>query len=243
MASRTSPGKRAVFSIVGTLMFAVFLLLAAELLMRIFVHLRYGVPGRKYGIYMADKELGAVHRPNSYNTNSVMNNWGFRNINDISEQKPEGALRIYCSGGPTVFCYNLPTDKAWPTVLQSKLRKIPGHEHDEVLNAGDICFSVAHEFALAKRFVPVLKPDIEILYGQGTNELANAIVLKSEGYDLSRLVAEKKWGIVSRKLDQARFLKRNSVLVRFHDYYIRSHIDSILTSRFRTKTEVAPADT
>lgn len=229
--------KKVLFTVIVIICFQVLFLAAAELFLRLYIHFRYGVPGNSYGIYMADKELGAVHRPNSYNTNSVINNWGFRNTEDISEQKPEGAMRIYCSGGSTTFCYNLPMEEAWPSVLQHKLRQIPGHQHDEVLNAGEICFAISHEFALAKRFIPVLKPDVVILYGPGTNEILSASVLKNkEGKDFDQLLAEKKWGVFARKLDQARFLKRNSVLVRFYDYRIKQWIGKKLTKKFRKKT-------
>lgn len=225
--------KKASFAIIGTLLVAVSLLLAAELASRLYVQLRYGVPGKSYGIYKADRELGAVHRPNSYNTNSAMNNWGFRNTEDIAVQKPNGALRIYCSGGSTVFCYNLRTEDAWPSVLQRKLRLIPGHGHDEVLNAGEICFSVVHEFALAKRFIPVLKPDIVILYSLGTNEGLFSGMVQKAGYNLDQLLEEKRWGVTPRNLDQTRFLKRNSVLIRFFDYFIKSRLEEVLTKQFR----------
>lgn len=198
--------------------------------------MRYGVPGKSYGIYMVDKELGALHRPNSYNINTVINNWGFRNVEDISEQKSEGIMRVYCSGGSTVFCYNLPTEESWPSILQERLRQIPGHEHDEILNAGEINFAISHEFALAKRLIPRLKPDIVILYGAGTNEDAAAAKLRDmEGRDFDQLLREKKWGVFPRELDQARFLKRHSLLIKFYDYKIKQWFEKKLTKGFRKK--------
>ena len=240
---KISPVKKVIYAVFGTFFFAVLILLAAELFVRICIHFRYGVAGKKYGIYIADKELGAVHRPNSYNTNSVMNNRGFRNSNDILGKKLEGALRIYCSGGSTVFCYNVSTDESWPSVLQYKLRQAPGHEKDEVLNAGEICFSVSHEFAFAKRFIPILKPNIVILYGFGTNESSGAIGLIQEGYDLKKLSAEKKWGIPTRRLDQGKFWKRNSVLIKLFDYEIKNKLMGVLTGLFRKKAAAKSAST
>ncbi len=231
--------KKVLFAVIGTIILAVLFLFAAELFLRLYIHLRYGVRGKTYGIYMADKELGSIHRPNSYNLNSVIDNWGFRNTENILEQKPKGALRIYCSGGSTVFCYNLPTEESWPSVLQCKLRRIQGHERDEVLNAGEICFAVSHEFILAKRLIPVLKPDIVILYSLGTNEGLEEYALRREGNDLNQLLAERKWGIVTRELNQVSLLSRKSVLVKLFDYKIKTLFESKLTKVFRNKTATA----
>ncbi len=191
------------------------------------------MPGKTYGIYMADAELGAVHRPHSYNSNSVMNNRGFRNIEDIPVRKGPGVSRIYCSGGSTTYCYNLRTEDAWPSLLQDGLRKIPGHEHDQVLNAGEICFSIAQEFVLAKRFIPLLHPDIVVLYGSGINEIMTANSLMADGRNFDALLARQEWGVFSKNLDQARFLKRNSVLVRLYDYYLKKYLFESWAARYR----------
>lgn len=230
--------KKVLYTVTIVIGFLVLFFAVGELSLRLYIHFRYGVPGKSYGIYMIDKELGAIHRPNSYNTNSVINNWGFRNIEDISEHKPEGALRIYCSGGSTTFCYNLRTEEAWSSLLQDKLRRMPGHERDEVLNAGEICFATSHEFALAKRFIPRLGPDIVILYGSGINEDLAAFELKEwEKQDFDKLLKEKKWGVFPRKTDQARFLKRNSTLVKFYDYVLKTWLAEHLTKIYRSQVD------
>jgi len=235
---RISLKKREVSVAIVLLTLPVLFIVSIELILRLYIHFHYGVPGKSYGIYRADKELGAVHRPNSYNSNSIINNWGFRNTENISQKKPDGITRIYCSGGSTTFCYNLRTEEAWPAILQQKLRKIPGHEHDEVLNAGEICFAVAHEFTLAKRLIPLLKPDIVILYGTGINEVLSSQVLQyKENKDFDLLLREKKWGVFPLKLDQARFLKRNSTLVKFFDYKIKEWLRTYLTKKFRARPE------
>jgi lysophospholipase L1-like esterase len=191
---------------------------------------------------MADDEMGATHRPHSYNTNSVLNNWGLRNIEDTAEAKPAGALRVYCSGGSTTYCYNLPTEDAWPSLLQKKLRALPGHGHDEVLNAGQICFGVAHEFALARRLVPRLKPDVAILY-TGINEGLIADVLAGvDQQDFDALLANKQWGVCAKGLDQARFWKRHSVLVRLWDYQVKKYFEGQGTATYRA-TEPPPGAT
>ncbi len=223
---------KALLVCVGVLAGFILLLLSAELTIRLCIHVLHGAPGKSYGINQPDPELGAVHRPNSYNTNSLINNWGFRNSEDIRQEKPAGSTRIYCSGGSTTFCYNLLTEEAWPSVLQAKLRKITGHERDEVLNAGEICFSVSQEFTLAKRFVPQLKPDVVILM-TGINEWLSARTLEKENTDFDRLLREEKWGVFSRNLDQGRFLKRNSALVRFVEYRVLPFLQSRSQDAFR----------
>jgi lysophospholipase L1-like esterase len=226
--------KKTAFIAFAILIFTILFLVVAEGAARLYIHLRYGVPGHRYGIYMADRELGSMHRPSSYNLNTTINNWGFRNTEDIYKQKPKNARRIYCSGGSATFCFNLPTEQSWPSLLQAKLRRIPGHEYDQVLNAGEISFAIAHEFSLAKRHIPLLQPDIVILYGQGINEgLAFKILMHNEGKDFSQLLAQQQWGVFPRNLDQGRLLKRSFVLVKFYDYVIKSWFRERLSKRFR----------
>ena len=218
-------GKKLLFSVIASVGFLIVLFLLAvlvELGLRAYVHVKYSVPGKSYGIYMWNKELGVIHKPNSYSTSSVMNNWGFRNTMDIEKVKLKGSVRIYCSGGSTTFCYNLPTEQAWPSLLQSKLRKIPGHERDEVINAGHIVMPVSYEYMLAKRMIPVLKPDYVVLYGTGVNETLAAQVLENdEKADFDRLLAEQTWGIFPRSPRHAWFLNRHTILFKFIDYPLR----------------------
>ncbi len=211
----------------------VLLLAAGEIAGRVVMYRKHGVPGKSYGLYQGDPELGATHAPNRYNSNTILNNWGFRNREDVAATKPPGGTRVYCSGGSTTFCYNLDTDHAWPSVLQDKLRKVPGHEHDEVLNAGQICWSLCHEYVLAKRLLPQLKPDYVILF-TGVNEgmSAEQFSRKDPGL-LDRLLAEQRWGEVAKDLDQARFLKRHSALMRLWDYRLKSWFAPQLTAEYR----------
>jgi lysophospholipase L1-like esterase len=232
-ALRLSLKKKVLFALVTVLGMPLALIVAAEAGARVYVHFRYGQPGKSYGIYMADDELGATQRPNSYNSNSVINNWGLRDTQDVSPDKPADSMRVYCSGGSTTYCYNLNTEDAWPSVLERKLRQVPGHEHDQVLNAGQICFSLAHEFALAKRLIPRLKPDVVVLF-TGFNELMAAQIIEGQdGGNLDQLLAEGRFGVCARHLDQARFLKRNSVLVRLWDYKAKKLFEGQATAAYR----------
>lgn len=193
------------------------LILGLEAAGRAAIWWKYGVPGKSYGLWQYDPELGAVHTRHGYNTNSVTNDYGFRNVEDVREPKPAGALRVIAYGGSTTFCYNLNTEQAWPARLERLLRA-SRNKDDQVLNAGAIMWSVGQEFARAKRDIPKLKPDVVILYS-GVNEEANAQFLGEEGVNFAQAVAEKRFGLFAKKLDQSRWVKRNSVIVRYLEYF------------------------
>lgn len=208
--------KRIAFLGIVTLALPALAVLALEIAARAVLHAKHGAGGHSYGLWQYDAELGAIHAPHAYNSNSVTNDYGFRNSEDVKEPKPPGALRIIAYGGSTTFCYNLPTEAAWPIRLEQKLRA-NRHPADQVLNAGAILWSIGHELARAKRDLPVLKPDIVIIYS-GINEEANESFLSGEGRSLKDAVASGRYGLFARNLDQTRWLKRNSVLVRLMDY-------------------------
>lgn len=225
------------------LFLVLLLLLLGEVVGRLVIWARHGVAGKSYGIYQPDPELGATHRPNSYNSNSSINNWGLRNLDEVSESKPPGSTRVYCSGGSTTFCYNLTTAEAWPLVLQAKLRQLPGHERDEVLNAGQICFSIADEFALARRLLPRLKPDVVVIYS-GINEgMAAASMELAEPGVLDRLLREEHWAVPTKNLAQTSFWLQNSVLRRFLEYRINRWLAKQFPVRPRTAAKSRPTTT
>lgn len=62
------------------------------------IHFKYGVPGKTYGLWTHDAELGAIHSRNGYNSNSETNNYGFRNKEDVFEPKPPGSVRVIAYG-------------------------------------------------------------------------------------------------------------------------------------------------
>jgi len=159
-------------------------ILSIESIGRAIIHFRFGVPGKSYGLWQYDPELGAIHAANGYNLNSETNNFGFRNKEDVIEPKPANALRIIAYGGSATFCYNLPTDLAWPIRLQEILRK-QHNAFDQVLNGGAIMWSIGHELTRAKRDLPRLKPDVVIIYS-GVNEEVNACNSRSKVWTSSR---------------------------------------------------------
>jgi lysophospholipase L1-like esterase len=197
-------------------------ILSVESIGRAIIHFRFGVPGKSYGLWQYDPELGAIHAANGYNSNSETNNFGFRNKEDVIEPKPANALRIIAYGGSATFCYNLPTDLAWPIRLQEILRR-QHNAFDQVLNGGAIMWSIGQELTRAKRDLPRLKPDVVIIYS-GVNEEFNAWQLKNEGVDLEQALKEGKQGLFTRNLDQARWVKRNSVVIRYWDYVVERRL-------------------
>ena len=207
--------KNIIYGLILLVVSTIVFILAVESVGRFVVYLKYGVPGKSYGLWQYDAELGAIHASNAYNSNAETNNLGFRNREDVFTPKPRGALRIIAYGGSTTFCYNLYNDQAWPIRLQNLLR-LHGNPKDQVLNGGAILWAMAHEITRAKRDLPMLHPDYVILYS-GVNEPTNAYYATAEGKDLAAGIAQGR-PVFATNYDQDRWLKRNSVLIRFLDY-------------------------
>jgi len=210
------------------LVITALLILALEGTGRLFIHLRYGVPGKSYGLWKYDPELGADYRRHAYNTLASTNDKGFRNLEDVFEPKPADSLRIIAFGGSTTFGLHLEDDETFTHKLELKLRERPGYERTQVLNAGRISFSAGRNLILMKKLVPEFSPDYVILY-EGVNEILNAEVLVLDGVNLDDL--EGEYGVIGRGHNQNKWLMRNSLIVRFIDYVLRKRIHK-LADRF-----------
>jgi len=84
-----SPRKRALF-VAALVVLALSPLLAAvgiEASARLYFWGRFGVPGKTYGIWRSDPELGGIQKPYGYNTTG----------------ETPGSLRIIAYGGSTTF--------------------------------------------------------------------------------------------------------------------------------------------
>lgn len=217
MKTRTTRQK-ITYWIVAILFLTLVPLLILEGVTRAYLHFKYGKPGKSYGLWQYDKELGAIHNINGYNSNAVTNDYGFRNTEPVMNPKPAGATRGIVYGGSIVFCYNLNNEEAWPAQLEKNLRANhnPG---DQVLNGGAICWSLGHAYRRAKRDLPVLKPDYVVIYS-GINESLNAITLLEDGKDIHELVKQGKYGEIATNLDQSRWIKRNLAIVRLLEYVV-----------------------
>lgn len=198
------------------------ILLSIEGAGRLYIHFKYGIPGKTYGLWIYDADLGATHRPNGYNTHTSLNNYGFRNHEDVFDSKPRNSIRIIAFGGSTTFGYNLGDDDIYTEQLQRRLRTIKGYDKTQVLNAGRICYSAGHNLILIKRLVPKLKPDYVIIY-EGVNEAMNMCGLENDGVAVSKLT--EHYGMIAKSYDQNRWIKRNSVIARYFDYVVKQKIE------------------
>jgi lysophospholipase L1-like esterase len=186
-------------------------LIALELSGRAYMHLRYGEPGKRYGRWRGDPVLGSRMAENRYDHRWSTNDRGFRDDEDLLEPKPAGAWRIIAYGGSTTLCWNLPTPETWPAQLERILRERTGDARHQVLNAGDILWSIGRIYARASREVPAHRPDFVLLY-TGVNEDANADLLAASGRPMESLVRSGRYGVFSRRLPQDSWLARNSIV-------------------------------
>lgn len=190
------------------------LLGALELSAHVYFHFRYGVPGHRYGMSKYDPVLGAAPRELSYSQTAHLNDYAFRNTENVFQPKPAGSLRLITYGGSTVFCHDLANDESWSIRLQELLRsRRPGGERDQVLNGGVVAWSLGHSFERARRDVPTLQPDAVILY-TGVNEESNAAYLEREGTSMDELVSRGEYGRFTRELATATPL-RDVILYKF----------------------------
>lgn len=183
-----------------------------------YLHVQHGVPGKSYGLWRYDEELGAVHAGDAYNTSYQTNDYGFRNREAVTRPKPDDALRVIAYGGSTTFCYNLGFDETWTTNLERLLREYHDPK-DQVLNAGAIAWSLGHALARARRDIPDLKPDVVLIYS-GINEDLNARSLAADGVSVAELVGEGDYGRFATNLDQNQWLRRNIVSVKLLDHLL-----------------------
>jgi len=233
MADKTiSTHRLASFWLLILVLIPIALLLLAEFCGRVIIWANYGVPGKTYGLWAYDEELGAIHAKNGYNSNSETNDYGFRNRENVFDPKPPTSHRVIAYGSSTTFCYNLPTDQAWPIELQTLLRQ-NHNPKDQVLNAGAIGWSISHEIRRAERDLPVLKPDYVILYTGGGEE-DNAVFAKVEGKSIAEALARGESRVIATNFNQDMWLQRNSVLMRVYDKFVGAKL------RFTSAPPLAP---
>jgi GDSL-like Lipase/Acylhydrolase family len=224
--------KKLAFATLVVVGLPLFLGVGGELALRLYVWARYGVAGKSLGIYQPDAEFGTVYRPNSYTVHNELNNWGFRGSEDVANPKPAGSLRIYCSGNSSTYCPYLKVDQSWPAILQRKLREQSGHERDQVLNAGRPGASVSFEYALAKRVIPRLKPDIVILHTGINEQAAERALVNPHEYDLDLLLSQQRFGVFPRRhLDC--FWLRHSMLLKLLSDKSKRLLEPWTTTQFR----------
>jgi len=232
--------KKILFATIVTLS-PVFALIAIEGGVRVYYWARYGVPGKHYGIWRPDPELGAIHSENAYNSMGETNDKGFRNREDVYDPKPEGSLRVIAYGGSTTFCYQLHNDEAWPARLEQLMRSSrPGGERDQVLNGGAVMWSIGQIYARAKRDLPVLRPDYVLIYS-GVNEYWNTLLLAGENQQMGQLVKEGRFGIFTRDLDQVKWINRELFTFKIYQRYFVANVQDLLASVVGSREPTYPA--
>jgi len=213
-----SAGKRAAF--ITILIVAPLLLLGClELAARATTSLLYGVPGKSYGLFRSDPVLGHYPAANTYSHLTTLNDGAFRNVEDVIEPKPAGALRVIAYGGSTTFCPNLTTTACWPSQLEMRLRAAAGPVRHQVLNGGVVLWSLGHLLERAKRDLPKFKPNMAIIYS-GINELANASSLAEAGTPIAELVAAGRYGVAAANYPASSWLHLHSLLFKIARYFI-----------------------
>lgn len=214
MNTPPQPGAKKITAFVFVLLVApLVLLVGLEFASRIAINLFYGVPGKTYGIYRADAVLGHYPAPNTYNHLSSMNDFGFRNVEDVISPKPEGAERVIAYGGSTTFCPKLTTEECWSRQLEKRMRKGEGNAAHQVLNGGVVLWSLGHVLERAKRDLPKLKPDKVIIYS-GFNEEANTSFLRLAGTPIDQLVAQGSYGVAAANFPSSEWFSLHSVLFK-----------------------------
>ena len=184
---------------------------------RAYLFLVYGVEGKSYGIYRAHPVLGGILAGNSYNRLKQFNDRAFQHRENVLEPRPDGSLRVVTYGGSTTFAYNLPTGQDWPSQLEARLRS--DDPTAQVLNAGDVMWSLGHINVRTREEFAALRPDYVFLYS-GINEEGNADLLRSEGVDFDAGVAAGDYGRFTHALVQANVLFRNSVVYKIFFFWV-----------------------
>jgi len=227
--AETAKRKREIWFVLFLCLLPFLLLGAAEIAGRAYIWWKHGVPGKTYGIYKADPELGGILAENSYNTMRAFNNRAFQRGPDTDPDGTDSRLRIVAYGGSTTFSYNLLMEDTWPLRLEALLRE-NGFDGAEVLNAGDVMWSLGHAYIRAQREIPELKPDYVILYA-GINEAANYRRLRlNDGVDLAAALADGRHGLVNNDLMKANVLFRNSVVYKLFHHTITPAVLSLLSA-------------
>lgn len=219
---------------------SILILGLAELSVRLFIHLEYGVPGKSYGIFESHPLLGGQLRANSYSLTREYNDHGFQTTENVDFR--DGVARIVTYGGSTTFCYNLPMEQSWPLLLQERLRAVG--DRAQVLNAGVTMWSSGHILVKAREQLSTLHPKLVIIYS-GINEEHNRDFLKTEGRALADGNSVSGEVAFARNLTQSNWLYQNLLL-----YKIAHVIGGKITGWLDTATahpafpfaEEAPAD-
>ncbi len=231
------PGRKTAFVLVMLAGIAV-LFLGAEGMGRLYINLVYGVPGKSYGIYRSDPELGARHAESSYNLMRQFDDHGFQSPEDVMKPKPEGAARILVYGDTTAFSPNLDMEDTWPLAVQNVLRE-DHHPRTQVLNGGEDSWSIGHAFVRARQEIEDLDPDVTVIYA-GVEEELNAAMIEGTGGDFARLSAAGDGPVIQRTGLKNNWLYRNSVTFKALAFTVLKWLDHQFGIAFAQPAEPDP---
>jgi lysophospholipase L1-like esterase len=193
---------------------------------RVWIWWKHGVPGHSYGIYEAHPVLGGVLARSGYNNGGkVTNGQAFQRRTETPAAPPADRPRVIAYGGSTTFCYNLPTDLDWPQLMERRAEARGARL--EVLNAGDINWTVHHALARSKYDIPAFRPDIIVIY-EGINEESNFAYLKAAGVDVVAQMNRGDYRAFAPNVPQADWFYRNSLVVKFFGQVLGPAVDNFL---------------
>ncbi len=153
----------------GGIRYVVFLSVATALLLLLFeggLRLCFGLPKGLFnfrptdnsGLYLPDQTLHMVMGPVPYTVTT--NSLGFRGP-DISLEKPAGVTRIAALGDSVTDGFYVDNEATYPHQLQEVLQG--QNIRAEVVNAARGGASIDIEYAILRKFVLPLKPDMVVL--------------------------------------------------------------------------------
>ena len=129
--------------------------------------------------YIVDEDVGHALRPNAEGwwkkeglTYVRINSHGFRD-REHSIAKPPGTLRIAVLGDSFAEALQVPMEKTFISVVESKLNECPSQRSSpvEVLNFGVSGFSTARELILLRKRVWPYSPDVVVLLFTTGNDI------------------------------------------------------------------------
>jgi hypothetical protein len=92
-----------------------------------------------------------------------VNTLGYRG-DPITTEKPPGTYRVVALGGSTTHGYILPSEEAWPALLEDELREGYGYDNVEIINAGVPGYTSWNSYINLSLRVLELDPDLIIIY-------------------------------------------------------------------------------
>jgi lysophospholipase L1-like esterase len=161
-------------------------LLAIETGLRVFYP---GLPDRvTYGVFLPDRELGAVPRPGYRDRSVSINEWGMRDRNR-TRLPPPGSLRVVVLGDSFVFGGER-QDETIVSFLDAILSQSFPQRTVEVLNGGVPGYDTIQEAAWYRRFARPLRPHVVLLALYIGNDLEDNLYHRPQGVHRGRLVSQ-----------------------------------------------------